>query len=405
MRVEKDVPYSIDDIDAAWLTGALRDSDLLADAEVTDLDIRIIGEEAGFMGQVAVLTPTYSRADVEAPKSLILKIPIALKNRVMGQTMGVYEKEIRFYSDLRSKLKVRSPAYYYSALSAFDDPEVVAERLKALVKLPILVIILAAILVRFIFGLMPRRYVLLIEDVSYLKIGDQHAGCSHEEVKWGLTAMARLHGPYWDSEQAEKDLPWIQPLADSAKLVHLTNLQSAGAYRKARWDELSERQREMFDWVCQNGIKITEVLGEEPRTLLHGDFRLDNVCFDNEQGEALLLDWQIMNFGSGGLELAYFISSAMSADDSEEAVAAMIQHYHDALAEEGVEVSAEYLRWSYELGMLAMLHRIAPVLFQPQLSLGDDRGPAVMQKWVDCIYRRLEGVEFETILQRRPQPA
>ena len=403
MNADKNVPYSIEDIDESWLTGMLKQDGVLTQGEVTGLDIKLIGEETGFLGQVAVLTPTYSEP-TSAPSSLILKIPIASKNRIMGQSMGVYEREIRFYTELKHELSVKSPAYYGSALNAFDDPEVVSNRLRALARLPILIIALLALLVRFVFGLMPRRYVLLIEDVSHLQLGDQQSGCNPDEIQWALNAMAKLHAPYWHSEKAERNIPWIAALGYSAKLIHMMYLQSARAYEKEAFPQLSERQRRLFKWVGEHGTNITEVLGEQPRTLLHGDFRLDNICFDLDHSEVLLFDWQTMTFGSAGLELAYFLSSALSADDKEETVVSLINHYHEALAHEGVEVSAAYLRWSYELGMLATLHRIAPILHQPQLDLGSQRGPQTMQRWVDCIYRRLEDVDFEGILRRRPEP-
>ena len=403
MNIDKNVPYSIEDVDEHWLTGMLRQGDVLAQGEVTKLEMKLIGEETGFLGQVALLTPTYSEP-TSAPASFILKIPIASKNRIMGQSLGVYEREIRFYTELKHQLNVKSPAYYGSALSAFDDPQVISNRLRALARLPIPIIALLALLVRFVFGLMPRRYVLLIGDVSHLQLGDQQSGCNPDEIKWALTAMAKLHAPYWESENAEREIPWIAELGYSAKLIHMMYLQSARAYKKEAFPQLSERQRRLFKWVGEHGTSITEVLGEQPRTLLHGDFRLDNICFDVDHSEVLLLDWQTMTFGSAGLELAYFLSSALSAGDKEETVSVLINHYHQALAHEGVEVSAAYLRWTYELGMLATLHRIAPILHQQQLDLGSQRGPQTMQRWVDCIYRRLEDVDFESILGRRPEP-
>ena len=401
MNVLDDVPFALADIDAAWLTRALREGGHLADAEVTDLDIRVIGEETGFMGQVAILTPTYS-ADEGAPASMVLKIPVPNKTRVFGQTMGAYEREIRFYSGLRDDVGVRSPKFYYGALSAFDEPDVALERLIALVKQPIWVIAILALIVRFIFGLMPRRYVLLIEDVGYLRIGDQEKGCNTEDIKTALASMAKLHAGYWAREAPEKELPWIPPMQYSAKLIHMGYMQSIAGYKKVAWDALSDRQKKLIDWVGEHGMRMTEELGKQPATLLHQDMRLDNICFDDETGEALFLDWQTVNFGSSGLEVAYFLSSALAADHEDETVEQLIDHYLDCLESAGVTVSREHFRWTFDVGMLVMLHRIAPVLHQEQLELGSGRGPIVMKKWLDCIYRRLESVDFENILERRP---
>ena len=403
MKTDKNVPYSIRHVDESWLTEILKKEGVLTQGKVIKLEKKLIGEETGFLGQVAVLMPTYSE-QVSAPATLILKIPIASKNRVMGQSIGVYEREIRFYRELKEELNVKTPAYYGSALSAADEPEVVYRRLRVLDRLPIPVIALIAILVRLVFGLMPRRYVLLIEDVSHLRLGDQQSGCSPDEARLALTAMAKLHAPYWASDEAERDMPWITALGYSAKLLHMTHMQSSRIYEKEVFPRLTERQRRLFKWVGRYGINITKTLGEQPRTLLHGDFRLDNVCFDIKKREALLLDWQTMTFGSAGLELSYFLSSALSLNEDEETVTALIDHYHRALSHEGVKVSKAYLRWSYELGMLANLHRIAPIMHQQQIDLGSQRGPRTMQRWVDSIYLRLESVEFEGILSRRPAP-
>ena len=119
-------------------------------------------------------------------------------------------------------------------------------------------------------------------------------------------------------------------------------------------------------------------------------------------GEALVLDWQTMVTGSGGMDLAYFLSNALPLETTEERVNELIEHYRQVLAEEGVEISFERLRWLYELGMLSMLQKIAPILFQEQLELGSERGPEVMQGWVDKTYKRLEPVQYAGILQREP---
>ena len=401
LNIQSDVPFGLSEIDAAWLTGALREGGVLGEEEVTGFTHRIIGEETGFLGQVVILTLEYSHEDVDAPATMVLKIPTPLKNRVMGQTMGVYEKEIRFYRDLKQKLRIRTPQHYYSALSAVDDPEMVRERLGKLQQLPVSVVAMMTVLVRWFFSLRPRRYVLLIEDVSRYRLGDQLGGCSEGDVRAALNAMAKLHSQFWDSEELDS-LTWIQPVNLTTKIMHMVYMQSVGKYRKAHEKNLSARQVRLLDWLKENGLRLTETLSQNPKTLIHGDFRLDNLCFDDDRGEALVLDWQNMLAGSAALDLSYFLSAALPFDTSEEKVNELIEHYRQRLTEEGVEISPERIRWLYDVGMLAMLHRIAPILFQETLELGSDRGPEVMQMWVDKTYARLERIDFEGILDRIP---
>ncbi len=401
MNIQPNVPFSFADVNPEWLTSALRESGVLKSGEVTGFSHRIVGEETGFLGQVVILSLEYSGDTGEAPPSMVLKIPTPLKNRVMGQTIGVYEKEIRFYSSLKPNIQVRTPAFYYGALSAFDDPDVVLERLIKLQKLPVWLIAFFTIIVRIVFGLMPRRYVLLIEDVSHLRMGDQLQGCSEDDARKVLRSMARLHGQFWGTEELDR-LTWIQPIDVMPKIMHMVFLQAVNKYRMAAADRLTDRQLSMLDWLQENGVRLNKMLGEHPRTLLHNDFRLDNLCFDDDAEDVMLLDWQTMSAGSAGLDLAYFLSTALSIDTTEDTINEMIEFYRSEISKAGVQISPERMRWLYELGMLATLQRIGPVLFQEQLELGSDRGPQVMQGWADKIYKRLENVDFEGILDRNP---
>jgi hypothetical protein len=54
------------------------------------------------------------------------------------------------------------------------------------------------------------------------------------------------------------------------------------------------------------------------------------------------------------------------------------------------------------MGMLATLHRIIPAAHTGQLDLGSDRGPQMMQAWIDKAFDKVEDLQFETILDRIP---
>ena len=402
MLTQPDVPFCLDDITADWLTMALQKGGFLNSGKVVDLTHRIIGEETGFNGEVVILSPKYSDPEDNAPDSLVLKIPTALKNRITGQIMGLYEKEIRFYRDLKPELNVRTPHHYYSALDVADDPDVVLERLQGLNKMPIWLIGVLSVIARWAISRTPRRYVLLIEDLSGYRLGDQMAECSDDDVRKILRAMADLHAQFWGSEELES-MSWIAPAAATSKIIQMMYLQSLAKFRSANQTRLSERQLSLIGWLADNGIALTEIQAEEQSTLLHGDFRLDNICFDDIKGEVLLLDWQVMTRGAAGMDLAYFLSATIPTETSDNRIRELVEYYRGELETHGVKISPERMQWQYEIGMLAMLHRILPTLYQDQLDLGSERGPRMMQQWVDRIFSKVEGIQFETILDRRPE--
>ncbi|MFT6434643.1 MAG: hypothetical protein ACJAVI_002692 [Candidatus Azotimanducaceae bacterium] len=406
----------------------MREAGLLDSGKIVSFTQRVVGEETGFLGEIAILSLTYSPEvnsnsttqttttelpttqppttqppttqppTTQPPTTVVLKIPTALKNRVLGQSLGVYEKEIRFYSTLKDKLNIRTPRFYYGALSAADDPGVVLERLKSLNRMPIALIAVIGVIAQWIFGLMPRSYVLLIEDVSHYRLGDQAAGCSDNDIKIALNSMASLHAQFWNSEELNS-LSWVTPVEFSSKLVHMGYLQSANKYLKENREKLSENQLRLHDWLKKNGTQLTERLGKGPRTFLHGDFRVDNLCFDDNAGEMLLLDWQTAMSGSYGLELAYFLSTALPANTPDEKLDEMIEHYRKSLAQLGINIPKNELRREFDIGMVAIVHRISPILHQTQLELGTGRGPEIMRNWIDSAYRKLENVELASILE------
>ena len=82
---------------------------------------------------------------------------------------------------------------------------------------------------------------------------------------------------------------WIAPIAATSKIIQMMFLQTVGKFKSVNEDRLLERQVQLVEWLNANGEALTEKLGEEAATLLHGDFRLDNICFDDAKGEILLL--------------------------------------------------------------------------------------------------------------------
>ena len=175
METQQEVPFSVEEVSAPWLNDSLQAAGLLQRGTVTDIDVNVLGDQVGFNGEVVIITPTYSTPEDGAPDSLVLKIPTASKNRILGQTMGLYEKEIRFYRDLQPRLNIRTPRHYFSALDIADDSDVILERLQGMNRLPIWVIRgIMALASRFVAG-HPRRYALLIENLSQYRMGDQQA--------------------------------------------------------------------------------------------------------------------------------------------------------------------------------------------------------------------------------------
>ncbi len=93
-------------------------------------------------------------------------------------------------------------------------------------------------------------------------------------------------------------------------------------------------------------------------TMVHGDYRLDNMFFgeDGAPYQLAVIDWQSPNRGWGAYDLAYFLSGNMPAERRRACERDVLAAYHDALTEAGVRgYSREQLWEDYRRSLLVYL--------------------------------------------------
>ncbi len=396
MQIRSDIPACLDEVDEEFLTKALRHAGLIDNETVQSFETDVIGEGAGFLGEVVRLHLNYSGDVDRAPATMILKIPTALKNRRVGQFMGVYEREIRFYSSLRKDIDLRTPELYFGALDVVDDPELLLKALGVVNRLPMFAVRWMFLLGNWLGGKVTRNYVLLIEDLKDYRVGDQVAGCSVEEAKLAIDTMVDLHGKYWNSAEL-KDYPWVVPLEIGRKMFHVVYLQALPGFLEDNSSWLTEQHHRLLEWLRVNAVSMFERVSESDFSMLHGDFRLDNMCFDND--EIIMFDWQTLLAGPPGMELAYFLS-AMPDDVSEETLMSLVDYYGEQLRSRGIDFSNEELHWQYQMGLLVLLHRVSAAQHQDVLEFGEDRGKDLIDVWVRRLFSKVDRLDPDELMAR-----
>jgi hypothetical protein len=277
-----------------------------------------------------------------------------------------------------------------------DDPEKLLALLRFINRLPVRVI-------GWLFWLgrkLPRAerdYALLLEDMSHLRAGNQVNGCSTEDAKIALKSMAVFHAQYWNTDALEQS-PWVIPLNLSAKIGHAVFQDCLPRYIEANKSSLKPGHLELLDWLNNNATELILQYTTLPSTLLHGDFRLDNIFFDDEKKEFVLCDWKTLSHGPGALDLAYFLSASMDNNADEVTVTQLIEYYRAQLANHGIQIDRETLEWAYQAGMLIILHRVIPAEYQDMLELVGDRGHQLAITWIERVLQKLEHVELDEIL-------
>ena len=89
----------------------------------------------------------------------------------------------------------------------------------------------------------------------------------------------------------------------------------------------------LLDALCRSGeyARLAQLLAQPPRTLIHGDYRPDNLRVRGT-GEVCVFDWQFASLGDGSYDLAYFLALAHAPDERRRRERALRSAYLAALA-------------------------------------------------------------------------
>ena len=324
---------TIDEVDAAWLTGALG-------AEVSEFAVTPVG--TGQMGDSYRLAVTYGHGAPGAPASVVVKLASTdERSRATGLALRAYEVEVNFYLHLARTVDIAVPGCFFAEV----DPGT-------------------------------GWFTLVLEDLAPAVQGDHFSGCTPDQAELALAELARLQGPRWgDPELA--NTRWLNrrtPESDDFTAAMVASLWPGFLERYG--DRLDENQRK----VCASLMdRLGEYLAQEvgPSSIVHGDYRLDNMLLGATDGPrpVAVVDWQTAAWGPPLMDAAYFLSAAFS-DRAERAAVErdLIASYHDHLRSYGVDdLSWDECWTAYRRGTFSSIFMaVASSMLVERTDRGDD---------------------------------
>lgn len=331
-----------DEVDVRWLTDVLRTSGAIVEARVESFTAEAVG--TGQVGHNVRFTLAYDRPEPSAPATVVAKFPSPDEtSRSTGVAIGTYEKEARFYRDLADTVDITIPHCHRVEL---DETS--------------------------------RLSTLVFEDLAPAEQGDQITGCSVEEATIVVDEMPALHAPRW-RDPALTEIGWLTPPSGESA-------RSIGEFYAALWPGFVERydgriSPELRDLGERFGAALPVWASRRidgPWTLVHGDFRLDNVLFGSSPDgspRATVVDWQTVAIGIGTDDLAYFLGAGLVPDARRAVEQDLVRRYHDGLEARGVSgydwdrCWADYRRFS--------LSGLQMAVVASMIVRADERGDAM----------------------------
>lgn len=333
---KKPIPATIDEINADWLTGALTKSGVLKDNSVKKLDCKVIGEGQGFVGTLARLSIEYEKADDSLPTSMIAKIPTQEpKSKMIMEAFWNYERENRLYEEILADLPIRTPHCYYSAFDIGKGEKWMNKAYRRYKSLPKSLVGLYFIFVGLTNLRQKRQYILLLEDIGHLEQQTQVEGCSIEDAKKVMKPLGVYHAAMWDNPQLKKF--WLKDHGDFSNTLAFLSNRWQPVVKKTHPGKITPKMKNFFDFIKKNNKKLDAYSKKRPHTLIHTDYRLDNILFDRENDEIAVIDWQASCPGMGLFDTAFFILTNCKTPLNQEQTEELVSIYHQGLVEGGVK--------------------------------------------------------------------
>lgn len=354
--ISSPLPKTVGEVSASWL------QDVLCMGMVNGVEARPLGSVDGFTGQVARLALT---AEDGLPQTLIAKFPNADAGRkAMFVRLGYAAHELSFYRTIASRIDLRVPRLYFGAL----DPET-------------------------------GDSILLLEDLGAPHcLGSMGSECSVADARDVISAIAGFHSVHWG---AVAGLDWIPEARLGAEM---TQHAFTGRWWPAFLEKVSAHTpqlpaagaplRDLGELIGVNVVAVKEAFSRPPSTIVHSDFRVDNI-FRIGEGIAII-DWENIVRARGATDIGYFAITSLTADTRRQHEHALLDAYWRALKEAGVQdYTKDQCLQDYLLGIVNAY--IVMVLGVVLLDAMSQRDPA----WTLEMLRRIEAANSDHQLVAR----
>lgn len=255
----------------------------------------------GQMAESTRLTLGYDGLS-DGPASLVAKSPSRDPgSRAVGKAFRAYEVEVQFYRELAPTLGVNCPTSYLAEID-LDGSE----------------------------------FILLLEDLAPAVAGDDLAGCAPGLAERVIEEAVAFHSPRWGDRTLEA-IGWLNRnsldsaarVSDALEAVFPLFLERFGAGLGDDHRAGLERSARCADrwWRGDGG----------PRTIAHGDLRLDNLMLGPAAEDLWIVDWQTAVLGNGVADISYFLGGSLLPEVRQGAEVELVRDYFERLCRAGVE--------------------------------------------------------------------
>ena len=346
------------EITAEWMRQALVAGGTSAAPEIAAVEVRKLSDVTNALGNLYRCHLTLRDGQAADPASVIVKLPSsdAMAFR-FSRWLSLHRREYVFYRDIAQLGYVRAPTLFYGDFDADSN-----------------------------------RFVLVMEDLGHMRGIPQSAGVDAARARHAIQQLAGLQGRCWEAT----DEPGLSACGEflntrQRRIMQTVYLLTLPAALDRFADLFTAETRRL---ALRFGFRISAHfagLSAGPKTVVHGDFRADNMLFDEggEEGGLALIDWQGCGIGCGMYDVAFFLGTSVTSDVRRRIERNILGEYHDIICSLGAENYTREDCWrSYRQNMLGTL--MPMVIGSGALDMSD---PDLVKQTRELLSRVLTAIE------------
>ena len=345
------IPATIDAVTVPWLN------------DVTGLDVDTAEAEQIGVG-VGVSSALYrlTLTGRSCPGTMVVKLPALDESAAFVATMlRMYIREVRFFSELASDAPVLVPRAYYAAV----DEET-------------------------------SRFVLVMEDLGAMRPVDQLAGMAIDDAERAVDGLAAWHSVWWRKADVLAERSITVSLADPIYPAVLPAVFREGWAKVTSHMTVPDAILEVGPHLAGAVPGLLDALGRGPSTMVHGDYRADNILFAPD-GSVCLVDFQLIGTGRGAYDLAYFVTQSLARDVAADHERALFDGWIDRLLVLGVPAVDLTGAWE-DYRTAALFCLVYPIVASRGMNLSDPRQHGLVECMIDRFARAVDDLDLVQLL-------
>lgn len=303
-RKQHELPLTIEDIDAEWLTDAL--SSHVPGITVKDFEITDVVD--GFSTILRIHPEIHDPKGIaDFTQTIIVKGGFATHSRERART---YFHEAHAYRDLWPHLGLNVPKTYFVG----EDHD-------------------------------RKQAIIIMEDLAQRGVTFGHLlrPLHPEQMKRSLSALAALHAKTWNSPDLAPGGRWNSDVPTNGTARMRDYLHQVGYFEPDVWERFVGLPRGAAtsvrfhdrEWFSQ-AMDVLATLSERlPQCIVHGDAHVNNMYLEAD-GTPGFYD-TLPRVEPPFFELAYHITTSLDPGDRRDWDTILVQHYLEELASHGID--------------------------------------------------------------------